>query len=76
MMLDFVIGFVALIVVWVTAKRLTVIHVDRYGGYPPSGWLFRRSDDPDLERGRRVLLVTIAVAVVIVMAIVASWIRR
>lgn len=75
MILDFVVCFVALIVVWVTAKRWTVIHVDRYGRYPPNGWLFRPSDDPDLERGRRLLLVSIAVSVVIVVSVILLSVR-
>ena len=65
MILEFVAGFVALFVAWVTVKRWTVIHVDRYGRYPPNGWLFKRAADADLERGRRIILLTLAITLAI-----------
>ena len=71
MILDFILGIAALAAVWVSAKRWSVAYVARFGHRPPNGWMFSRVDDPALERGRRVLLVILALAVVIAISILS-----
>ena len=71
MILDFILGIAALSAVWVSAKRWSVAYFARFGRRPPNGWMFARVDDPALERGRRVLLVILALAVVIAISILS-----
>jgi hypothetical protein len=56
--------FFALTVVMATSVVLMVLgrryfrgYFRRHGTQPPATWMFRRADDPDLERVRRIALV-------------------
>lgn len=56
-------AFAALAVVAVTSvllmilgRRFTTRYIDRRGVLPPATWMFRRTDDPELESPRRLAL--------------------
>jgi hypothetical protein len=44
------------VVLWAVGRRFLRRHIARYGTMPPSTWMFRRSEDPELERYRRFAL--------------------
>jgi hypothetical protein len=67
--LDFLLGLVALAAVWVSARRWSQAYTARYGRRPPNRWMFSRVDDTALERDRRVLLVILGLAVVIAFSV-------
>ena len=41
------------VVLWAVGRRFLRRYMTLNGTVPPSTWMFRRSDDPELERFRR-----------------------
>jgi hypothetical protein len=58
------------------ARQYIDLHVTRYGGAPPRGWLWTRVDDPEVERSRRTMaagsLVAIAGAILVIVEALRS----
>jgi hypothetical protein len=66
--------FFALTVVMATSVGLMVLgrryfraYFSRHGTQPPATWMFRRANDPDLERVRRVALLLLPIDVLAIL---------
>lgn len=52
------------VVLWTLGRRFTRRFEAKTGTMPPWNWMFRRTDDPELEESRRFALVLLPVMVV------------
>ncbi len=71
MNLDFVLGLVAIVSAWISARRWSAGYRARYGRSPNLASLYSRVDDGPLERERRILIVIILLAVVVAVTVVS-----
>jgi hypothetical protein len=52
------------VVVWVLGRRFTLRFRAKTGAIPPWNWMFRRTDDPELEGPRRLALALLPIYLV------------
>ena len=63
-------GLVAIVGAWISAKRWSDGYRARYGRSPTPGSIFERIDDGPLDRERRVVIVIVALAVVVSVTVI------
>ncbi len=71
MNLDFVLGLVAIVGAWISAKRWSDGYRTHYRRSATPGALFDRVDNGPLERERRILIAILVLAVVVVLTVLS-----